>query len=497
LPGITDFLIEDCETGFLAQTGDVIGFAAHIERLAKDRTHLARLSEAVGVAARKRFSSKTCARAYVDLFETVMSEPPPKWRVAPWAEFKTHPLFKQHPLTRIIPIKHRKALRSYLNRLRRSPGQAEPVSQTPRVYQIINSIDMKRGGAERMARNLHAHLQSSGVDSHLVCIEPFGDGEVPQGAVSLDITSPYDLRAFSRLAAFVRRIRPGDVVHAHLFPTSLYLSLLLRMGVLKAPVLFTEHSTSNNRRSSLLGRAVDKQVYGPFEQIIAISQGVRSELQMARPWLNDITVIPNGCRLFFETSITRAPKTGPLTILSVGRLSPAKNFEAALEAIALLMPCDLRYIIAGDGAELADLKNMAARLGITDVVEFAGYVPDIRDLLQQADCFLIPSLWEGFGLAAVEGMNATLPVIASDVPGLREVVGPDGQAAILIDPEQPNQIATAIRRLAASPDLRAELGQRGFDRSKTFNLETYAKAHLHLYSKVRHGYSKVRHGHAF
>lgn len=493
LPGITDFLIDTGQTGFLAETGGTAEFAKHIEGLARDRAQLQAMSRAVSAAARSRFSRDTCVRAYAGLFETVMSEPPPDWQPLPWSRFEAPALFRQHPLARILPAKQRKALRGFLNGLRRRPDPAaapdpDPAAR-PRVFQIINSIDMKRGGAERMARSLHGQLQSEGIEAHLVSLEGFGEGGVPEGAVSLGVSSPYDPRAFGRLAAYARRhIRPSDVVHAHLFPASLYLSLLVRAGVVGAPVLFTEHSTSNNRRSSLFGRAIDRQVYGAFKQIIAISQGVSTELRKARPWVKGVTVIPNGCRLFFDRPIRRAPETEPLTLLSVGRLTPAKNYGAALEALAQLMPCNLRYVIAGDGPELEALRSTAARLGVSEAVEFAGYVPDIRALLQEADIFLIPSLWEGFGLAAVEGMNAALPVIASDVAGLREVVGPDGQAALLVDPGQPASIAAAIRRLAASPDLRRQLGQNGFERSQTFKIEDFVSAHLNLYAKVRHGY---------
>lgn len=492
LPGITDFLIDAGKTGFLAETGDTAGFAKQIEGLARNPAQLAAMSRAVSAAARSRFSREICVQAYARLFQAVMSEPPPAWQPLPWEDFAVPALFKQHPLARFLPEKQRKALRSGLNRLRRRPPPApaapEPEAR-PRVFQIINSIDMKRGGAERMARSLHGQLRSEGLEAHLVSLEGFGDGGVPEGAVSLGAGSPYDPRAFWRLAAYARRhIRPSDVVHAHLFPASLYLSLLVRSGMVGAPALFTEHSTSNNRRSSLFGRAIDRQVYGAFKQIIAISQGVRSELGKARPWVKEVTVIPNGCRLFFDTPIAHEPGEKPLTVLSVGRLSPAKNFEAALEALAQLAPCSLRYVIAGDGPELDALRRTAARLGISGSVEFAGYVPDIRALLQEADIFLLPSLWEGFGLAAVEGMNAALPVIASDVPGLREVVGPDGQAALLIDPAQPASIAAAIRRLAASPDLRRQLGQNGFERSQAFRIEDFVSAHLNLYAKVRHGY---------
>ena len=80
-------------------------------------------------------------------------------------------------------------------------------------------------------------------------------------------------------------------------------------------------------------------------------------------------------------------------------------------------------------------------LGLEGKVRFLGHVDDVRGLLKKADIFLIPSRWEGFGLAAVEAMNAGLPVIASDVAGLREIVGRTPPSGLLVNPEKPGEIA--------------------------------------------------------
>ena len=138
-------------------------------------------------------------------------------------------------------------------------------------------------------------------------------------------------------------------------------------------------------------------------------------------------MISNGCELFFDAPPERAHDPVTPTILSIGRLTGAKNHEAALQALAGLTDRDFRYVLLGDGEERERLIALAAELGLSDRVTFAGHRSDIRPYLLDADMFLLPSLWEGFGLAAVEAMNAGLPVIASDVPGLSEVVGPQGE----------------------------------------------------------------------
>ena len=489
LPGITDFLIADEATGFLVEKGDAAQFAERLARLSRSRDRLRAMSASVAADARARFSETVCADAYVSLLAQVMAEPAPDWVPRPWSRFRADPMFRQHPLSRIVPPRGRAALRTVAGRLLprippRPPGRPSG-ARGPTVHHVINSCDMSLGGAERMVLRLHAGLLEDGVPSRLVSLQPFGDGDPPRGAVSLGLTSPYDPRALSGLAAYARTVASGDVVHGHLFPTSAYLAILARGRRLSVPLVFTEHSTSNRRRGHALGGYVDAGVYGAFDRIVAISGGVRDALVRAQPSVAGRTVvIPNGCPLSADAPLRRDAGPHPPTVLSVGRLTPAKNYPAALRAIARLRSRDARYVIAGDGPEREGLRAAASRLGIADRVEFAGHVADIRPLMRDADVFLMPSLWEGFGLAAVEAMDAGLPVVASDVPGLREVVGTDGACALLVDPSDADGIAAALDRLLGDPEARHALGAAGRGRARLFGFDSCLRAHVELYRSL-------------
>lgn len=97
---------------------------------------------------------------------------------------------------------------------------------------------------------------------------------------------------------------------------------------------------------------------------------------------------------------------------------------------------------------------------------------------------MIPSSWEGFGLAAVEAMNAALPLVVSDVPGLREVVGTDQACALLINPDDPQTIANALNRLAVSSELRREMGAVGFTRAANFSMQKMTDIYLLCYRSL-------------
>jgi len=120
-------------------------------------------------------------------------------------------------------------------------------------------------------------------------------------------------------------------------------------------------------------------------------------------------------------------------------------------------------------------------LGLADKVALEGHRSDIAPFLMSADIFLIPSLWEGFGLVAVEGMNAGLPVIAANVSGLREVVGLDGKCAILVPPTDAQAIAAAVKDLIKDVKKRCNIGEAAFERSKLFDKRRMTEEYIEAY----------------
>lgn len=353
-----------------------------------------------------------------------------------------------------------------------------------RVVQVINHFGLDRGGAERLAQGLHQALRDRGIDARIIAIETC-ETDGLEGAESLGFDTPYDPRATLMLGRRLRALlRPGDVVHAHLFPTSAHVAALRAVGRINVPCLFTEHNTWNRRRGRALGRLLDRAIYGHFELICAISEGAREALVSSYPTLvRRCCVVLNGCILRFATPTLRNSRS-TITVVSVGRLVPQKNYPAAIEALALVENQSWSYIILGEGPERSRLEALIKALGIADRVELRGYVPDVDPILHSADLFLIPSAWEGFGLAAVEAMNAALPIVASDVPGLREVVGDDGCCALLVKPDDPRAIADALSRLANSPKQRRTMGAAGFSRAATFSIDRMTEDYLSCYRLV-------------
>lgn len=182
-----------------------------------------------------------------------------------------------------------------------------------------------------------------------------------------------------------------------------------------------------------------------------------------------IEVISNGIDLQVYSPKPQETHSPPMRILSVGTLYSVKNYRMALLGIAHLrdMSANAVYTIVGDGPDLAALRDFAGTLGIADRVTFAGQRRDVPDLMAEADFLWITSRNEGFGLVVAEAMATGLPVLATDVPGLRDVIR-NGKTGILVPLD--SHVELARQTMAAWNDRRATS-------SMAANAREYAMAH--------------------
>ena len=354
------------------------------------------------------------------------------------------------------------------------------------IHHIINDYNLALGGAQRLAIDLHKGVLAAGFSSKL-----FGLSKDPsysiEGARSLQYKSPYNIFIVVKLwIYFKKEVKTGDVVHIHLFPAIFLVSLLRVLNLIpKCKLILTEHNTTNNRRNKLWGKWVDYLTYKSYDKIIAISKGTAGAFINWKPHLNRrVHIIQNGAHLKYKKPIIRNKKKSSIIILSVGRLHKQKNYSTALNSISKIKNLDFEYWIAGVGELETELKEQVNELGLSKKVKLLGYISDIPTLLKNADIFLIPSQWEGFGLAAVEAMNASLPCVVSNVAGLGDLIKKDGEDAFLVAPTNEKIIAQRLAQLIENKELRHEMGKKAFAQSLNFGVDTMIKDYIKLYKEV-------------
>ncbi len=354
-----------------------------------------------------------------------------------------------------------------------------------KVLQIINSHSSSVGGAERLAMQLHRGFQQKGVESHLLCLMK-APSKASEHLYSLRFNTPYHPLVLARLVRFLRqpRWRDVDVVHVHLFPAQLLVALAVRLAGLKAVLITTEHNTFNRRRQLPAAKVIDRFYYRFYAQVVCISEGTRETMQAWLPELKPkLRTIFNGIDIA-RFSGHRAEKAGPLLVLSAGRLTDQKNYSLALQAMQKISNPSFEYWIAGQGELESALREEAEALGLREKVRFLGFRNDLPELFAQADVFLCASKWEGFGLSIVEAMDAGLPVVVSDIPGVAEVVDPQSHSGLFVDPSSPEEIAARVTELLENPELRRQLGTNGRRRAACFDVSRMRDEYLELYHEV-------------
>lgn len=346
------------------------------------------------------------------------------------------------------------------------------------------------GGAEKLALGLHQRYLERNHDSFLISLAGEESGWTGKGVFSLGFSTSYDPFILPSLLDLKDELdlSKAEVIHAHLFPSQLITGLLREAIPLRARLVTTEHSTANRRRGTFIGRWIDTWFYQQFSGIICVSQAAASELA---EWIPEISgkleVVFNGIDLSEFGGEPPLRCADRKTILSVGRLTEAKNYRTAIEAFSLLRSrssLDLQYCIAGGGTLETVLKKHALELGLSDSVKFLGEVSNISSLMKQADVFFMPSSREGFGIAALEAMASGLPVVTSNLPGIGDVVGRDQHCGILVDPGSPSGMAEALLRLLEDDMLSWKMGFNGPERASTFSIEITTDKYLELYENI-------------
>lgn len=261
-----------------------------------------------------------------------------------------------------------------------------------------------------------------------------------------------------------------DVVHGHDWTTGWAAHTIAR--VTRSPLVMTMHGTEHSRHSGHVPpgepsnvHAVENWLAWAADLVVCNSQFMLTdvldafEIDPAR-----VRLIPSG----IDADSWAAPPdtTRQPLVMAWGRVLYEKGFQVIAQAMARLrgqVP-ELSAVIAGRGPYLAELQSQIDVEGVHDLVQLAGFVPDaeLRSTLHRAGCVVIPSLYEPFGVVALEALAAGAPVIAADTGGLHEILADTG-AALLFEPGNDAQLADAIARVLTDPSLAASLTTRARD----------------------------------
>ncbi|MHC5353690.1 glycosyltransferase [Myroides sp. LJL115] len=353
-----------------------------------------------------------------------------------------------------------------------------------RVLQVINSLHF--GGAEKLVTDIVPIMSSKNVKVDVAVLNNestsfyqdllnsnscnvFGLGE-----------KYYSISYFFKLYKLAKNY---DVIHVHLFPSQYYLAFLKLFSMINVKLVFTEHSTSNRRLQNKYFRYFEKIIYKQYSSVICITEQVKDALRISKVIdMENLAIVDNGVnvmkiseKIAYSRSEYGYGKDDVLLVMVAG-FRREKDQDTVVRALSLL---DDKYklIFIGEGERLSIVENLVCSLSMEKRVSFLGGRSDIYNILKMCNIAVLSSHWEGFGLAAVEAMACGIPLIASNVEGLSQVVGNNG---LLFEKGNEVDLVAQIKSLQ-NLELYNQKVYHGLQRAKDFDISIMVDKTIGIY----------------
>lgn len=299
----------------------------------------------------------------------------------------------------------------------------------------------------------------------------------------LNKKSGLDLSVIGKLTRLLKAEKPG-VVHTHLYVAKYAVPAAAFAGI-KVRV-HTVHNIAKNE-SGTLDRSLNKFFFKccnviPVALSNLIQETIESEYKIKK---EKIPVVLNGIDLSKCVPKDNYSASRQFRILHIGRFSEQKNHITLLEAFLKFHakhPDSVLRLI-GDGGKKAEAEAFVAAHGLENAVEFLGLQKNVHAFLHNADMFVLPSLYEGIPITLIEAMGSGVPIVASAVGGIPDMLR-NNESALLIEPNA-GAIADAFMRMAASEDLRKKLGKSARSAASKYSAEHMAKGYCKIYDEYK------------
>ena len=352
-----------------------------------------------------------------------------------------------------------------------------------KVIQVIPAFRL--AGAEVMCENLCVALKNAGVD--VIAVSLYSENTAITDRLDkkgvrieyLDKKPGFDASVFIKLVHLFKKEKP-DVVHTHIYASKYALPAAAIAGVKKK--IHTVHSMAQKEQGSL-GKKVNTFLYRHCGVVpVALSSEVKKSIgEVYGLQESIIPVVYNGIDLSKCIRKNDYEANGVFTIVHVGRFMKVKNHKTLIRAFARFAEKkeSIRLQLLGEGELLDEMKDYAEKLKVADKVEFLGLQSNVYPYLNKADVFCLPSEYEGVPMTLIEAMGTGLPIVASNVGGIPDMLV-NGENALLVEP---NYVAVekAIEKLYNDVEFRIRLGNAAALRSEEFSAKVMASSYIKIY----------------
>ena len=352
--------------------------------------------------------------------------------------------------------------------------------QKNNILHISRTMDI--GGAERIVYQLATDLKDEFDQVHVASTGGLWEEKLAENGIQhhriLDVDSKQPATVLKILASLSKIIKENEItlVHTHHRMAAFYVRLL-QMRHPKLIHVYTAHNVFKDKLplyKFALGKA----------HAIAVGEAVNENLK-ADVGIKETTVIYNGVLMEeSQDTVAEIAQTPGVKIGCIARLSEQKGLPYLIQAMSLVTNPSVSLFIVGDGELKNDLINQTKELDLEDRIHFLGYRSDVVECINSFDFCVLPSVFEGFGLVAIEAFMNSKTLVATDIPGLNEVV--TNKNGILVPAKDPAALASAIDKLAMDATLRQELAsQAKKDYENKFSYPLFLENYRELYRELK------------
>lgn len=364
--------------------------------------------------------------------------------------------------------------------------------QTMKICLIVATTG--RSGVESVVFTLAQGLKFAGVQTHVLM---FSKGPLTDLLCAhlvdykiIHVTHKFDVIKILSLYQYFKKNK-FDVIHVHGARAAFFSSIAALLCKF-TNLIVSIHELSNGTYRNTLVRSLENTIYRwSFSKCISVSKAVAKDAITVRGIsLSKIITIPNCLPSTFSESISntynlnmfKENMQSDLLVGSVGRLEAIKGHRYLIQAWPLIknkFPT-AKLKIAGAGPLEPELIKMSLELGVQPMVEFCGSIDNIVQFYSALDLLVVPSLSESFGITILEAMSCSIPVIASDVGGVSEIIKHEWNG-LLVPSGDPTAIAQSILRLSRDNELRRNIILNGLKTIKSYSEKIFISKHMEVY----------------
>lgn len=360
-----------------------------------------------------------------------------------------------------------------------------------KVLQIINSL--ATGGAEKLLLETLPLYRERGIKMDILVLNGTDHSFMKElkalnccMVYSLGLKSVYNIFHIFKIIPYLKKY---DIIHVHLFPAQYWVVLAKIISFSKTKLLFTEHSTSNRRIKNKWLKPIDRFFYKNYHKIICITNEVLSILYKHTSLSEQkFEVIKNGVVIEKFKSATpysknvffKEKEANIKLLMQVSSFHEPKDQATLIQSLQFL-PNNIKLLLVGDGVLRKDCEALVQQLQLENRILFLGIRMDVSQLLKTVDIVVLSSKYEGLSLSSIEGMASGKPFIASNVPGLSEVVS---GAGVLFTQGDENELAQLIMELFNDEKQYQAVAKSCEMRANQYDIKNMIAQHITLYESI-------------